>query len=449
MPVRQLAEATPARRDRVIDGLRAGSLSVVVIGHCAMALVYWHRGVPELGNVLAAHRSAQLATWVLQVVPLFFVAGGASNALSWRSRRAQGYAAWLWSRSARLLRPVLVYLALTAPIAWLVARLVPNAVSAPLLALSTQLLWFLGAYLVVTALGPLLLRAHDRAPWLSVLGLGASSVVVDVIRFGGGVRIVGVLNFVTVWALCAQLGVCYVDRLIPSRRAGILALVGVGLNALVVTRFHYPLSMVGMPGDRFSNVSPPTTVLMILGVVEALAAIALREPLGRLMTRVGVWRYVVAVNASAMTLYLWHLPVLIVLYVLEHASGLTLPTSRSGGLVVMGPHYPWLWPVHFVLFALGVVGVVSVLWVLESAPLVFWDRASRLAPLPGGLASALGALGVIVCGTGLLVLAGVGLAGFPTRVVHFSGLSLSSGLGTGLTLVGALGVRAATAPRRL
>ena len=48
-------------------------------------------------------------TWVFQVMPIFFLVGGYSNALSWRSarRRGEGYASWLRTRLRRLGIPLL------------------------------------------------------------------------------------------------------------------------------------------------------------------------------------------------------------------------------------------------------------------------------------------------------------------------------------------------------
>ncbi len=43
-------------------------------------------------------------TWVLQVMPVFFLVGGYANALSWRSARTRGetYGGWLRARLRRL-----------------------------------------------------------------------------------------------------------------------------------------------------------------------------------------------------------------------------------------------------------------------------------------------------------------------------------------------------------
>jgi hypothetical protein len=57
-------------------------------------------------------------------------------------------------------------------------------------------------------------------------------------------------------------------------------------------------------------------------------------------------------------------------------------------------------------------------------------------------------IGVFLCGAALLMFSATGLGGFPTRVVHFAGLPLTSGLALGLLISGASLIRIAGAPRR-
>ena len=61
------------------------------------------------GNVLSTTPGLWLATWVLQVMPVFFFVGGFSNMVSWQAleRRGGGYVEYLSGRMARLLGPVL------------------------------------------------------------------------------------------------------------------------------------------------------------------------------------------------------------------------------------------------------------------------------------------------------------------------------------------------------
>jgi len=410
----------------------------------------WEHGIPHLGNSLTLHRPLQVLTWILQVMPLFFFAGGASNAITWTAKHHEGYPAWLWSRAARLLRPLWVYFAIMAPMAMVVAVLAPNKVAAPLLLLTTQLLWFLGAYLIVTALGPFLQNSHAAHPLVTFASLSLGVIGIDVARFVFHLpAVLGILNFVLVWSLAALFGIRYVGRP-PSVNASLsIAAAAVALNVVLVNFAKYPLSMVGMPGDRFSNMAPPTLVLGLHAVAICLVATALKDPLRKFFSRGGPWSFAVAINTVAMTLYLWHLPMLILLVVFEHATGLALNVVTSHGIIATGPHYWFLWPVHFTVFVLFVWCCVRVLWILENIPLPLWDGKSRFPVVNRNLAGVMIGFGVSLCGAALLIFSATGLGGFPTRVVHFSGLPLTSGLALILLIFGASLIRLAGAPRRI
>ena len=68
--------------------------AMVVAGHGFLAVVSWRNGVPRAGNVLARFPNGQLITWLFQVMPLFFFAGGYSNSISWEHRGERDYAQW-------------------------------------------------------------------------------------------------------------------------------------------------------------------------------------------------------------------------------------------------------------------------------------------------------------------------------------------------------------------
>ena len=73
----EIAAATPADRDRWVDALRVGSLLVVILGHWLMVAI-----TPDgrITNALTVVPSLQPLTWVLQVMPIFFLVGGVAHA---------------------------------------------------------------------------------------------------------------------------------------------------------------------------------------------------------------------------------------------------------------------------------------------------------------------------------------------------------------------------------
>jgi fucose 4-O-acetylase-like acetyltransferase len=119
--VAQLAAQTPSARDRSVDFLRAASILTVVIGHWLISVVWWSDGVIRSTNAIGITRGLWLATWFLQVMPIFFFVGGFSNLTAYRSARRKGSSAWDFVRARvwRLLKPTLLFLG-----AWVVAQVV-------------------------------------------------------------------------------------------------------------------------------------------------------------------------------------------------------------------------------------------------------------------------------------------------------------------------------------
>ncbi|WP_097948034.1 acyltransferase family protein [Streptomyces sp. ms115] len=397
--VRELAGATPATRDRYVDLLRVASLGAVVLGHWLMAAV-----TPDgVGNLLAVVPALQPLTWLLQVMPVFFFVGGFSHALSYRSllrKRPEGsedsvYSAFLRARLQRLLRPTMVFVLVWGAAALLVQLLGGGGgLTGVTLRMVTQPLWFIGIYLAMVAFTPPLLRLHERYGWGAFAGLAVAAVAVDVLRFAAGVPYVEFLNFAFVWLAVHQLGFLRADGRIRLRRAALLAGGGLVTATALVAFGPYPLSMVGMPGEKVSNMAPPTLALLAHGLWLVGAVELLRAPAARLLERPRVWRTVVAANGVAMTAFLWHLTAMFGVYGALLALDVDLPEPASAA---------W-WaqvPLRLALAATLTAALVAAFRTFE--------RPAASAPVQGH--GPLAALGATLCLLGVLGLSMVGFGG--------------------------------------
>jgi hypothetical protein len=159
----------------------------------------------------------------VQIMPLFFIAGGFSSLHHWRSMRAKGATAseYVRARIVRLVRPAIAVVVVVAS-GLVMLRLagLPEDLVATAGFRIGQPLWFLGVYLVTSALVPVMVRAHERARLLTPIALLAAVVAVDVVRLSTGIDAIGLLNLVLVWLLVQQLGFHLadgaLDRLRPS-----------------------------------------------------------------------------------------------------------------------------------------------------------------------------------------------------------------------------------------
>ncbi|MEU7648966.1 acyltransferase family protein [Streptomyces huasconensis] len=404
--VRELAENTPAGRDRYIDLLRVASLGTVVAGHWLMAAVtVGADGRTEVGNLLAVVPELQLLTWALQIMPVFFFVGGFSHALSYRSlsRKAEGgpgggsvYSAFLRARLQRLLRPTMVFIGVWGAGALLLQLLGQGGGLLDVaLRLVAQPLWFIGIYLAMVAFTPPLLRLHERWGWAAFGALVAAAGAVDVARFAFGVPYLEFLNFAFVWLAVHQLGFLRADG--KLRLPYVLAGAGLAGASLLVALGPYPLSMVGMPGERVSNMAPPTFALLCHGLWLVGAVEALRGPATRWLARPRVWRGVVAANGISMTAFLWHLTAMLGVYGMLLALDVPLPEPAS---------VAWWAQVPLRLAAAAALTAALV------AAFRRFERPAAAEPVAPGTASGpAAALGVTLCLFGVLGLSMVGFGG--------------------------------------
>jgi fucose 4-O-acetylase-like acetyltransferase len=198
-------------RDPFVDVLRTCAILVVACGHWIMPVLARHGATLTASNALATP-GWWLLTWPLQVMPVFFFAGGAANHHSYAAggdpRR------WLAQRLGRLAVPVLPLLAV-----WLVLPEVLHGLGLPAqpVALASgivgQLLWFLAVYVLTVVAVPLTHRWG--LPMVAVLGVAALGV--DALRFDG-LPLVGYVNELLVWLAISRLGAAYAsNQLRPSR----------------------------------------------------------------------------------------------------------------------------------------------------------------------------------------------------------------------------------------
>lgn len=389
----ELAASTPAGRDRVLDVIRITSLVGVVLGHTAMAISIIRNHVLIWDNMLTTSAVFQSLTWLLQIMPLFFLAGAAACVSSWSP--GANWGGWLMKRCTRLFRPVFYYLAFWAVTLTVLYHVLPQHVYEPIAGVSTQLLWFLGAYVLVLAAMPALYRVTTIGRLAAgVAMVYAAIAVVDAVRLHWPAAMaLGYLNL-AVWLIPAMFGVAYRRQLLGGRAALAVAAAFVLVDVALVRWGPYQISMVGTGDHQQSNTSPPSLLLAGHAIVLSTLAIAAAPAIARWARRPRVWWWSAIGNSGAMTLYLWHMPVLLGVHLMFDYLGCPRYPGQPDFLAVS------------VAQVLIVVGVVAVLFValrpLENNPLSGWDGAPAItSPARGGV------VGALLCVAGVAILAAI------------------------------------------
>lgn len=320
-----LAEQTPSDRNRYVDFLRAVSILVVITGHWLIAGLYYHDGVLTPSDLLVIQPTTQWLTWLFQVMPIFFIVGGYANAVSLEStrRRQVSYAGWLGRRLHRLVRPLLILL-----LGWalLAATLYFFGVSGDITRLASRAAliptWFLAIYIMVVVLAPATYLAWRRWGFASFWALAAIAALADIAFFAANIQWLGWSNYFWIWLSVHHLGYAWRDGQTGNPMQLVTYSV-LSLTALVLLVFvgPYPLAMVGSPDEDLSNSLPPKITLLILGVSQFGLLLAIEAPMRRVLSGIRVWTATVLINSMIMTLYLWHLTVMVILVALAYLAG--------------------------------------------------------------------------------------------------------------------------------
>lgn len=329
---------TPADRERYVDFLRVFSIAIVIIWHWSLSVIFWNGERFLMPNPINEVAGGWLYTWVLQIVPVFFIVGGYANYASWEGsqRRGEPWPAFLGHRLSRLLAPVLVF-----GVVWLAFELSMHAVVAGYPGVLTYAwivftpLWFVAAYAGVVALVPLTAALHERAKWATVACFAAAVIGADVGRLALDVEAFGWLNTGLAWVLVHQFGYFYRDGTLLKLDypgAAALAAAGAGALAVITTIGPYPRSMVSTPGQAFSNILPTTVAIPAVGLLQLGIVLLARKRVSRWLDRTAAWRVVVAANAVVLTVFVWHMTALLVVLVLYRA---------IGGELLAYPSFAW------------------------------------------------------------------------------------------------------------
>jgi peptidoglycan/LPS O-acetylase OafA/YrhL len=304
-------------RDRGIDALRGLAMAGVVLGHWLVTAP----GAPDAvsGRVTTSSPLAVLpdlapVSWLLQTLALFFLLAG------WAAARRSEHS---WRRTlSRAVVPVgLLAVAVTVLAVALSASGAPQGVVRTVVTLSLRPLWFLGVYLVLSLATPLMVRFGARLG-LAAAGLPLALALTGLLLPSGTATTVW--TALTAWWVPWQCGITMSRRPL-SRGTCIALLAGGGLAVmLLVTVAGLPDSAVGVPGDRVSNLDPPSAATLALGLAQVGAAGLLLPLLHRVSGPVTD----VAVRAGRATLpvFLLHQPLFVLLWLT------TLPSGPLPGL---------------------------------------------------------------------------------------------------------------------
>jgi Acyltransferase family len=286
--------------------VRTVALTVVVIWHGALSTLRWDENGPLAGNPLHLVPAGFVLTWFLQVMPMFFLIGGAMSLESLQRHRDRTGcdSGWVGSRLRRLALPSAPLLLIAAPIAIWGS---PSTVGTLKLALSP--LWFLAVYMPITALTPTFIRLHERRKATFAIGLVAVTAVLHVARHvvGPSNGVLWCLTLLSTWSVAYAIGF-HLDHLRKSAKTSVtLGILGVVIIFLGMLS-GLPGSMVALRHESVSNMGDVTPALLGLIIFQAGLLGLAGDRIVRLSQRQNMARLVSFVDRNQTTIFVGHLP---------------------------------------------------------------------------------------------------------------------------------------------
>jgi len=402
---KEMSAKTPDERNRYVDFLRAVSILAVITGHWLIVGLYYQDGSLGVRDILVTQPKTQWLTWLFQVMPIFFIVGGYANAVSLEGarRREVPYAGWLSARLYRLVTPLLALVLGWALIALLlrfagvsgeVIRLASRAALIPT--------WFLAIYIMIVAIAPATYIVWRRWGFASFWAFAVIAAIVDYVFFAADVHWAGWSNYFWVWLSVHHLGYAWRDgRLGNPVQLIMYSALGLAALMLLIFKGPYPLAMVGSPDEALSNTLPPKITLLALGITQFGLLLAIETPMRQLLSGLRIWAVTVLINSMIMTVYLWHLTVMVVIVSLAYlAGGLGLGLEPGSG--------EW-WATRPIWIAVLYAALLPVTLLLST-----FERRARAADAAIPAAARIVSGAALLClGVALLALFGFGTTPLP------------------------------------
>lgn len=181
------------------------------------------------------------------------------------------------------------------------------------------------------------------------------------VRATTGVDAIEFVNLVLVWTALQQHGFFLADGAIDALSRRVRTAVGLAAVGLLTFAF-----MTGVySADLIANINLPTTALLLVGVAHTATLSLFRARLTRLSTKPLAAAFTSFVTRSTMTIYLWHMPVLLAM------AGTVAAVASITGTVPPAPDSAQWWlgrPIWVLLALASTAGIAMVFARVESVP---------------------------------------------------------------------------------
>ncbi|KAA9161362.1 phospholipase [Amycolatopsis acidicola] len=311
----------------------APASSWVTLGVTSLVLLILGESVISLARWAGADESWLWPfTWLAQLAPVFFFAGGRANRAGWESvaDSGGGYRQYLAHRASWLLRPALIFVVVTLVVPLALELLgIPDSTNATIVRIALHPLWLLAVYLLTMVAAPVMLALHRRAAAASTVGLLAFVVLAELSAGWLGTEIPRYAGALGLALLAQQVSFGRIAGRSRLVIGGITAAAGL---ALLVTIGGVDPNLLGAAGAP-PALAAPTLPVLFLGAAQLCLLGLFAKPLNRITTQPVVSSVVRLAMRAPMSLYLGFLAAVLLLVTVVY-----LPVNPADALAwLAGP----------------------------------------------------------------------------------------------------------------
>ena len=320
-------ENTSISRERFIDFVKTLGLLLLIINSFIFLGIKKSGAEFIISNLSTSSDSFMTISWFTVGMSLFMFAMGFSNLIAWYSNVGRDGSQWnyLVDRINALIGPVLVWvIVITASLNILLnLNMIPDFLTTfedgviSSVEFSLWPLWMVSIYLVMVMFAPFTIYIHKKYPYLGITIFITLIILIDSLNFPINFAYLKIFNYLFFWLAIHQIGYFYADGKLQLINKNIFPSVAIFSYGYLYYQLYINKLFLSFSSYRLSdlnNEDPPTTVYFIASIALLSLLFSFKNILEKLLHYKYFWRIFSFLHSNIYTIYLWHLIVVLSIY---------------------------------------------------------------------------------------------------------------------------------------
>ena len=321
------AANTSMSRERFIDFIKTSGLLMLIINSFIFLFVTNSGGEYIISNLSTTSQTFMTISWFTIGMSLFIFSMGFNNLIAWYSNVGRDGSQWnyLVDRINALVGPVLVWIIVitTSLNILLNLNMIPDFLTTfedgviSSVEFSLWPLWMVSIYLVMVMFAPFTIYIHKKYPYLSITILISLLIFIDFLNFPINFAYIKVFNYLFFWLTIHQIGYFYADgklQIIKNNIFPVVAILSYGYLYYQLSINNLFLSFSSYRLSEINNEDPPTAFYFVASIGLLSLLFSFKNIIENILGNNYLWKIFSILHSNIYTLYLWHLIIVLSIY---------------------------------------------------------------------------------------------------------------------------------------